>query len=195
VILPSTVGAFFRPARVAPFLRVAISHLTDRTVAIDDLWGTAGSRLASELCDLDEAARIDRLESLLLTRLARGRQQKGALDVEGLAAAIIRRQGRVTVEAMARGAGVSRQHLSRQFRERIGIAPKLYSRLARVQSGLVYAGSRARVDWADAAVEMGYADQSHMIAEFREFTGLTPQKLASHDWFHPFIERAKSGVW
>jgi AraC-like DNA-binding protein len=77
----------------------------------------------------------------------------------------------------------------------VDLAAKLYSRLARVQSGLVYAGSRARVDWADAAIEMGYADQSHMIAEFREFTGLTPQKLASHDWFHPFIERAKSGVW
>jgi hypothetical protein len=32
-----------------------------------------------------------------------------------------------------------------------------------------------------------------MIAEFREFTGLTPQSLASRDWFHPFIERAKLG--
>jgi AraC-like DNA-binding protein len=48
---------------------------------------------------------------------------------------------------------------------------------------------------AHAAIEMGYADQSHMIAEFREFTGLTPQMLASRNWFHPFIERAKSGVW
>jgi AraC-like DNA-binding protein len=193
--LPSTVGAFFRPARVAPFLRVPISELTDRIVAIDDVWGTAGSRLSSEFCDLDEAARIDRLESVLLTRLARSRPQTGTLDVEGLAAATVRRQGRVTVEAMAHAAGVSRQHLSRQFRERIGIAPKLYSRLARVQSGLIYAGSRARVDWAHAAIEMGYADQSHMIAEFREFTALTPQMLASHNWFHPFIERARSVEW
>jgi hypothetical protein len=40
---------------------------------------------------------------------------------------------------------------------------------------------------------MGYADQSHMIAEFRQFSGLTPQTLASRQWFHPFIERAKSG--
>jgi AraC-like DNA-binding protein len=193
--LPSTVGAFFRPARVAPFLRVPISDLADRAVAIDDVWGTASSRLSSQFCDLDEPSRIDHLESVLLTRLAHGRRQTGAIDVEGLATAAIRRQGRVTVEAMARAAGVSRQHLCRQFRERIGVAPKLYSRLARVQSALVYAGSRARVDWAQAAVDMGYADQSHMIADFREFTGLTPQMLASRDWFHPFIERAKSRAW
>lgn len=193
--LPGTVGAFFRPARVAPFLRLAISDLTDRTVAIDDVWGTAASRLATELCDLDEAARIDRLESVLLKRFARGRRRAGTLDVDGLAASVIRRQGRLTVDAMARAAGVSRQHLSREFRERIGIPPKLYTRLVRFQSGMVYAGSRARVDWARAAIDIGYADQSHMIAEFRQFTGLTPQMLASREWFHPFIERAKSGGW
>jgi hypothetical protein len=34
-----------------------------------------------------------------------------------------------------------------------------------------------------------------MIADFRQFTGLTPHTLASRAWFHPFIERAKSGEW
>jgi AraC-like DNA-binding protein len=98
----------------------------------------------------------------------------------------------MTVDAMARAAGVSRQYLAREFRERIGIGPKLYSRLARFQSGLAYAGARAKVDWARVALEMGYADQSHMIAEFRLFSGLTPQTLAGREWFHPFIARTKS---
>jgi AraC-like DNA-binding protein len=48
--------------------------------------------------------------------------------------------------------------------------------------------------WAQAAAGMGYADQSHMIAEFRRFGGLTPHELASQDWFHPFIERAAGGT-
>jgi AraC-like DNA-binding protein len=191
--LPATVGAFFRPARVAPFLRVPISDLIDRTVAIEDVWGTAASRLPEQLGDLDEAARIDRLESVLCERLGRGRGPEGALDLAELAAGVRRRHGLVTVGAMARAAGVSRQHLSREFRRRIGIGPKLYCRLVRFQSGLVFAGARAPVDWARAALDMGYADQSHMIAEFREFSGLTPQSLASRNWFHPFIERAKRG--
>ena len=190
--LPATVGVFFRPARAAPFLRVAISDLTDRTVAIDDFWGMAGARLPGELCELDEAGRIDRLESVLRTRLGRGRLPTTSVDVEGLAASVVRQRGRATVDAMARAAGVSRQYLSREFRERIGIGPKLYSRLARFQSGLRYAGSRTRVEWARVAFDMGYADQSHMIAEFRLFSGLTPQALSSRQWFHPFIVRTKS---
>jgi hypothetical protein len=90
---------------------------------------------------------------------------------------------------------ISRQHLSREFREHIGVSPKLYSELARFQSGLVYAGRRTSIDWAGAAIDMGYADQSHMIAEFRRFSGLTPQTLANRAWFHPFIERARSAAW
>jgi AraC-like DNA-binding protein len=74
----------------------------------------------------------------------------------------------------------------------IGISPKLYCRLARFQPGLRYAGCRGSVDWAHAALELGFADQSHLIAEFRQFSGLTPQELASKDWFHPFIERVRS---
>jgi AraC-like DNA-binding protein len=192
--LSESVGVYFRPARVAPFFDVSVQELTDSAFAIGDIWGTSGSRLSSDLCDLDEAARINRLESVLLTRLRRGRRRTTALNLEGLAASVVRRRGHVRVETMARAAGVSRQHLSREFRERIGIGPKLYSRLARFQSLLAYSGSRTRIDWATVALDLGFFDQSHMIAEFRRFSGLTPQALVDRDWFHPFIERARPVV-
>jgi AraC-like DNA-binding protein len=107
---------------------------------------------------------------------------------------ILRHRGRVTIEAMADHAGVSRQHFSRQFRERLGISPKLYCRLARFHAGLAHAHAHGEVDWAETALELGYADQSHMIAEFRQFSALTPQALVSGDWFHPFIEHARRTV-
>ena len=188
--LSETVGAYFRPGGAARFFDIPLSDLTDRAVALDDVWGTRGSRLSSRLASLNEAARIDHLESILLARLRHRRP--GSLDVEGLAACVLRRPRRVTVAGMARAAGVSRQHLAREFRERIGVGPKLYSRLARFHSVLAHAGSRVTIDWAHVALDTGFADQSHMIAECRQFSGSTPQSLAERDWFHPFIERARS---
>lgn len=188
---PEMAGVYFHPAHLSPFTNVPARELTDRIVALEDLWGTAGSELLTELSDANEAARIDRLESAMLRRIGAGRRSTVALDVPGLAAWVLRRRGRLTVQCLADAAGVSRQHLTRVFRDCVGVTPKLYCRLARFQSGLAYAGRGKNVDWAQAAVEMGYADQSHMIAEFKEFSSLTPQRLATQRWFHPFIERAR----
>lgn len=189
--LPEMLGICFRPGRVNAILGVPVRELIDQSVPLDTLWGAGGALLAAELRDLDEGRRIDRVEAVLLARLTRGRQWSGSVDVHGLAATVFRRNGRATVEGMARAAGVSRQYLSREFRERIGVPPKLYSRLARFHAGLAYVGRPTSVDWARAALDMGYADQSHMIAEFRQFSGLTPDTLVSRYWFHPFIERAR----
>jgi AraC-like DNA-binding protein len=188
---PEMLGVYFRVGRAAAFLGVPASELTDRIVPVGDLWGSAGADIHDELSGTDEERRIDRLESALLERTGE-KHGPGAVDVPGIAALVNRRGGRLTVEALADAAGVSRQRLTRVFRERVGITPKTYCRLARFQSGLAYAGCGDGVDWAQAAIEGGYADQSHMIAEFRRFSSLTPQALARGKWFHPFIERAKA---
>ena len=83
----------------------------------------------------------------------------------------------IAVQRLADAAGVSRQHLTRVFQQAIGVSPKRYCRLARFQAGLVYAGAGPGVRWAEVATELGYADQSHMIAEFRAATGLAPAAL------------------
>ena len=98
----------------------------------------------------------------------------------------------MTARRLADGAGVSRRHLTRVFRQIIGVSPKRYCRLARFQSGLGLAGVGSGVQWARVAAELGYADQSHMIAEFRELSSLTPEALASQRWFHPFILDARA---
>jgi AraC-like DNA-binding protein len=188
---PEMLGVYFRGGRPAAFLGVPASELTDRVVPAGDLWGSAAENLHDELSGSGEAARIDRLESALLERV-REQRPVGGVDVPGLAALVNRRNGRLTVEALAETAGVSRQRLTRVFGERVGVTPKTYCRLARFHAGLAYAGCGDGVDWARVAVEGGYADQSHMIAEFRRFSSLTPQALAKGKWFHPFIERAKA---
>lgn len=184
------VGVYFRPAQAATFVGMPIGEITDRIIGADDAWGVGGRSLASELAELDDRARVDRLERALLDRLAREGSRLVGIDAAGLASRVLACDGRVSVERLAAAAGVSRQHLARVFRDRIGLAPKTYCSLARFQSGLAYAG-RDGVDWAQAAAGLGYADQSHMIAEFRRFSSLTPQTLAAGGWFHPFIERAR----
>ena len=181
-------GAYFRPAGAALFTNVPACELTDRVVALEDLWGAAGSELEAGIGEAKgEAARIGWMECALLRQLAKVRSRGAALDVPGLAACILRRRGRLAVQHLAEAAGVSRQRLTRVFREAVGVSPKLYCRLARFQAAMAHARAGTSVDWAQVAVELGYTDQSHMIAEFREFSSVTPGALATRRFFHPFL--------
>jgi AraC-like DNA-binding protein len=180
-----TVGVYFQPARGSQFTGMPLCELTDQIVSLDDVWGATASRLPAELGEMDPLARIDRLESELVRRFRQRHLPWTTVDVPGLAQWTLRLGGRVSVARMADAAGVSRQHLTRVFRESVGVSPKLYCRLARFQAALGYSGARV-------AAALGYADQSHMIAEFREFSSLTPQQIASARLFHPFIGNAKT---
>lgn len=185
---PSMIGAYFRAGGLAAFTSVPVDELTDRVVPVEDVLGPAAAKVAARLAEAREAAGIDALESLLIERLRD--HPTASVDVAALAASIEQSAGQVTVEQLAHEAGISRQHLTRVFRERVGVTPKLYARLARFHSSLAYAAAGEPADGAHAALALGYADQSHWIAEFKEFSGLTPHRFAARRWFHPFVERA-----
>ena len=188
---PAMIGAYFHAARVHRFFRVPTSEMTDRTLALEDVCGMMAASLVDELVHVDETARIERLEAELCHRLDFVHAEpRTCLNVAGLTDWISARGGRLRIESVAQAAGVSRQYLTRVFRDAVGVSPKTFGRLARFQAALARTSGTRESDWARVALELGYADQSHMIAEFREFTSLTPRQLASGAWFHPFIGAA-----
>jgi len=77
--------------------------------------------------------------------------------------------------------GFSRRWLSQRFKEQIGVSPKAYARLLRFQRVVQQVAAGQRIEWADVAADLGFADQAHLTHEFRRFSGLTPAAfLASH---------------
>ena len=187
------IGAYFRAGGLPAFTSIPVHELTNRAIPAEDVLGRAMADVAVRLAEANESERIDVLESLLIERLGERCFPNTTVHVSGLAASIEQSAGQVTIVQLAHEAGISRQHLTRLFRERVGVTPKLYGRLARFQSGLACAGSGQAEDGAQAALALGYADQSHWIAEFKEFSGYTPHSFAARRWLHPFVERARRG--
>jgi AraC-like DNA-binding protein len=74
---------------------------------------------------------------------------------------------------------VGERQLERVFREQVGVTPKGYARLARFQASLALARGGAR--WAEVAARAGFADQSHLVREYRALSGASPSLLAS-EW-------------
>ncbi len=172
------LGVRFQPSGAFSFLQLPVHELTGRVVPLEDVARPKDRPLLQRMREgqrLSERART--FEKLFLSRT----QENGHGDpgVDGGVYELLRAGGCVRVEGLAQVAGLSRRQLERRFRERVGIGPKLLSRILRFQR--VLRAFEAAANWAGAAADCGYYDQSHLIRDFRQFTGECPTAIARWD--------------
>jgi AraC-like DNA-binding protein len=87
--------------------------------------------------------------------------------------------GAAPIGELAREVGWSHKHLIARFRQQVGVAPKTAARLLRFNGVWRHLDTGRPLDWGLVAAETGYADQAHLIREFRQFTGTTPTGFQS----------------
>lgn len=173
-----TIAARFKPGAASYFFDTPLHELIDLHPALDDLWKDgvaqrfADALWSRPLSDLQAVAVIERL---LLQRLRASRHQRGL--AEAAVHAIEGSRGAIRIASLADALGVSRQHLASQFRARVGLPAKLFARVCRFQHASKLLREGPPRDLAALALELGYYDQPHMIHEFRELSGSTPQSF------------------
>ena len=123
-------------------------------------------------------------------------QYEGIDPVETAAQYVLARGGRIRVPELARSVGIGVRQFERRFRYEIGIAPKLYARIARFEAAL---GLRALVPdtrWTDIAHALGYHDQMHMVHDFNQLFGDNPSAIADQlDMFvQPEVQTRSPGT-
>jgi AraC-like DNA-binding protein len=168
------LGVRFRPGAAFDLLGLAGRELRDSAALLPEVLGPAGRTLAEQVLGAPEpgAARAV-LENALLARLAR----VGAPDprLRAALAGLDATCGRASVRALAAHVGLSERQLERLFDERIGVGVKLFGRVRRLQEAITRAS--AHPAWADLAADLGYADQSHLIREFKALSGMSPAEF------------------
>jgi AraC-like DNA-binding protein len=170
-----SVGVHFKPWGLAPFLSMPAAELCDRPLTVEQVWGRAS---AAELTDRLAAARgprqlLSQLETELLTRLGETVDLGLVRHVGGIIAGA---GGRTSIGGICTETGVSSTHLARRFRDAIGITPKRLARIYRFAATVSGLDPLQPVDWSELANRAGYYDQAHFSHEFRDFTGLTPNR-------------------
>jgi AraC-like DNA-binding protein len=83
-------------------------------------------------------------------------------------------EGRLPVRALGDEIGCSTRHLAAQFREHVGLPPKLFAQVLRFNRAtrLLLRDDGRR--WAEIAQDCGYFDQPHLNRDFARFAGTTP---------------------
>jgi AraC-like DNA-binding protein len=165
-------GVSFKPGGAAPFLRMPARELRDLNVSLEDAIGREALGLREHLLEVTPGERFAFLESWLIE------QARSDLTIHPAVRYALTEFRAVpharSVSEVIDHVGLSSRHFTELFEEQVGLTPKLFCRIQRFQHAIKLAQESDGVDWADIAAIAGYYDQSHMIRDFQEFSGLSP---------------------
>lgn len=113
------------------------------------------------------------IENWLLTLLNPARMSDAVLQA---VQALLRDPSGIDLPQMAAAAHFSPRQLERLFLTHIGLTPVQLKNLVRYQSLWRECIAHAKPDFTDLAFRYGYADQSHLLREFKRFHSLPPKK-------------------
>lgn len=174
------LGVAFNAHGGYPWLGEDLSGLADRIIALADALGDGVLALRERLLNCaDVASRFDLVERWLLARLRPQALIHPAVRwaVERITASA----GQVSVDELARQTGYTRKHLNALFQRQVGLGPKALARVHRFTGALTLLGRHHQVPWAELALHCGYYDQSHLVHDFRRFSGYAPAEFLRHD--------------
>ncbi|MEV6301638.1 helix-turn-helix domain-containing protein [Actinoplanes sp. NPDC051861] len=98
--------------------------------------------------------------------------------------------GSVSISSLAAAVGWSGRHLTDRFRAELGLRPKEAARVIRFDRAR--RALRPGVVLAALAAEHGYADQSHLVRDFRAFSGCSPSQWMADEF--AFVQASASGA-
>ena len=167
------IGVRFLPGGLVPFLRVAAKELVRLTVDPDLLWGKETFEVHGRLFAAGTAHdQLQLLQQWLLDQLNIDRPHEGIVRSLAL---LQRTSGNIPIEYLARTADFSLRQYRRRFEQAVGLSPKRLARILRFSKLIESIPPTAQAaNWSGLAAACGYYDQSHLIADFREFANVSP---------------------
>jgi AraC-like DNA-binding protein len=179
-----TFGIRFHPARGAGFFGQTAPALADRLLPLAQVCRPLDrvlSQLLAENGNLESEAGRSVLDGVLLQQLPLALPADHA--VVTLVDRLSRPEAAPPVSELARELGLSSRQLQRRFLAAVGVPPKRFARVLRFARVWQLATMSPPETWAELAAAHGYADQAHMVREFRAFGAEPPTRLFTPDWY------------
>lgn len=174
----------FQPGTLFRVLKVPLYEFGEEYFDAELILGREVRDVSEQLAAATSYAEmIETVEAYLLRSVVRATES--VLPLDRAAARLTADPLHSSLDWLARQACLSPRQFNRKFTERIGVGPKLYSRLIRYHRAYLFKAAHPAIAWPTVAIEFGYTDYQHMVRDFREFTNATPTTWLREDAASP----------
>ena len=120
---------------------------------------------------------LQMLHQIELALLKLAKKLKEKLPIDQVLQQMLQSGGLMSIDKAAAAACLSNRQFERQFKQRIGLSPKFYSRLIRFSNAWILKENQPNMTWTNIAHQTGYFDQMHLIRDFKEFAAVNPKQI------------------
>jgi AraC-like DNA-binding protein len=165
----------FAPTALHALFGIPMVELTDSALGPENLWGVAAARQLYDRLGAEAtfAGRVAVIEEDLLKRVS----SRNSDPIAAAATRLWRAGGTVRIDDLARASHLSARQFHRQFTHRVGVPPKTYARMVRLNVAIATKVAQPDVSWTYVAQCAGYFDEAHLDKDFRDLADTSPSGL------------------
>lgn len=173
--------AVFHPYGSSAFLKLPATELKNEIVDSGCFFGNKTDLLLEKIQERrDIYSRIKAVENFLIVN-RKTQHYAGTIATEAVRL-IHLHHGNLPISSLLSNLQISERQLQRTFEEHIGISPKRYSGLTRIQFFLKLLRNRPlETSLTSLGYDSGFYDQAHLIRELKNISGITPKQYISQN--------------
>lgn len=163
----------FHSGCLYPFIHANQYELIDYSFELYDLDKTLAQSIESELIKSECIENlVEALDKIFITRLSNFCTGKG---IAAMTNKIFIHSGNISMQDLSTEFCYSEKHIRRLFLQYVGISPKGFSRIVRVNYALRLLQNNP-IQLIDTAIQAGFFDQPHFNHDFKMICGLSPKE-------------------
>jgi AraC-like DNA-binding protein len=167
------VAYFFKPLSLTALFGVAAIDLTDNPIDLNLLSPQKTLVLQEQLLNAQAIEEMtELLDNYILNLITTSKSSLPAIQYAAFK--IAKNPSKEILGLVRKELNITERTFERTFERKIGIGPNLYRRICQFHSAFQQLNNRRFSKLSDIAFENGFADQSHYIRSFKEFTNFTP---------------------
>lgn len=171
------IAIVFQPIAARAIFDIPMSDIRDKNIDIDLLGDISLVDLSKRLMEIkDNYQCVSLIEKYLFKKLYSSTSER--FDRINKVVQSIN-DGRQDIAELSQLACLGYKQFKRVFAEYAGLNPKEFLQIVRFRKTLYSLHSGSQTCLSRLACDWGYCDKSHLIKEFRSFTGYTPKEYLS----------------
>lgn len=169
-----SILVFFNEIGASYFFKSPVNELFNQSLSLDYLIAKAEIDKVEELLSAatSDDQRIRTVEKFLVDQLL---EKQEDLLVSHAVKYIHQTKGNIKIKQLSEMLCISQSPLEKRFRKIVGTSPKKFASIIRINSVIDNLNEHKSI--ALISYENNYYDQSHLINDFKNFTGETPDKF------------------